>query len=79
MEKYTLTIEIVEVKGFKVWSNPKCHGCMFEWEEACEMFGIHTASDNTHCLFCINNPNAVLPIKNYFTSITEMLKRRATI
>lgn len=68
-------IEIVEVMGVKVWSNPRCHGCIFEWKEACERFGIHTRSDDTHCLFCLSNPNCVLPIKNQYKSMEAILEQ----
>ena len=56
------------------WSNPGCHGCAFEWAEVCEKFGIHTRSDDTQCLFCVNNPNAVLPSKNYYKTLGEVIK-----
>jgi len=58
----TETVEVQVGKTVKTWTNPKCHKCLHEYVEVCEMFGIHTRSGDTQCLFCVNNPNAVLPI-----------------
>jgi regulator of replication initiation timing len=74
----TETVEVravKAVKAVKTWTNPKCHKCLHEYVEACEMFWIHTRSDDTHCLFCVNNPNAVLPLDNNYETIQELLAR----
>lgn len=62
----SFSVLIYEYQKIVLWSNPKCHGCIFEWKEACERFGVHTRSDDTHCLFCQNNPNCVLPLKDQY-------------
>jgi len=65
-------IEIVEVMAVKVWTNPKCHGCIHEWLEVCKQFEVHTRSDDFHCLFCINNPNSILPIQCHYKTVDEV-------
>jgi len=64
-DAFSFSVLIVEYQKITVWSNIYCHGCAFEQKEACEKFGIHTRSNDTHCLFCINNPNVVLPLKDH--------------
>lgn len=74
MAKLCVAVIVVEYQKITVWSNSKCHDCAFENKLGCEKFGIHTRSDDFHCLFCINNPNAVLPIKNHYKSMEEIMK-----
>jgi hypothetical protein len=75
MTKVKVTLTIVRIKEVKVWTNPKCHKCIHEWVEACEMFHIHTRSDDVECLFCVNNPNAILPVENKYQTLQELLAR----
>lgn len=34
-----------------------CHGCAFEWGDACSRLRVHLPSDNPACYNCRRNPN----------------------
>ena len=73
----TITIRVLKFESIvvRVWNNPKCHGCLYEFDDLCQTFKIHTRSDDVHCLFCVNNLECVLPIKNYYKTMEELLKQ----
>ena len=71
----SFSIVTIEYRELRVLNIPKCHGCMFEWEEGCEMFNVHHPSDDLHCLFCINNPKALQPVKNQYKNVKEFIKQ----
>jgi hypothetical protein len=69
----SFSIRIVKIKAVNVWNNPKCHDCIYEFYDLCKTFGVHSPSDDLHCLFCINNPNAVLPKDNHYKTMEELM------
>jgi len=66
---------LISIQAKKVFNNPPCHNCAFEFLELCEKYNIHTPSDDPLCLICKRNPMAILPIKdNYIHYKAFMIK-----
>ena len=67
---------IIEYQRIEVWSNLKCHDCIHEAVPLCIKYGIHHSSDDIECLFCVNNPRALVPVGNQYKNIKLLLEEQ---
>jgi len=55
-------------------SQPSCHGCAWEWGNACNEHKVHMPSDNPACQDCRRNPNRkVLATGDHYITLEEAL------
>jgi len=55
-------------------SGPSCHGCAFEWADACSGHKVHMPSDASACESCCRNPNRkVLATGDHYVTLEQAL------
>jgi len=55
-------------------SRAGCHGCAFEWADACDRLRIHMPSDNQACQDCRRNPNRkVLATRDHYLTCEQFV------
>jgi len=55
-------------------SRAGCHGCAWEWGNACNEHKVHMPSDHLACQHCIRNPNAKEdPRKDWYVTAEQAL------
>jgi len=56
-------------------SRAGCHGCAYEWADACDRLGVHFPSDNPECESCRLNANRkVLATGDHYKTVREWIE-----
>jgi len=56
-------------------SQPSCHGCAWEWGNACNEHKVHMPSDNPRCRGCTRNPNrSELASEDHYTTVEQFMR-----
>jgi len=53
-----------------------CHGCAYEWANACNEHKVHFPSNAEACKSCRRNPNPEnMATGDHYTTVDQILKR----